>query len=308
MTEDDRVRIEESIRAAAKAAARGVPLSEAFLAKIIAETDLPGLSIADRVARAAAMAENYATSPKALNELSATPQEMAAQAKAAALPGARIGDAVLSKSSNAGRPYQRLTETEARSVQALTSATFPASVFAQAGLDFGTFSYLRAYDRTFTAQNILNAANDAAVLGFSPKDRAAMLDHTIIDRHDPKARTTNKALQNYQKGLEGDEELSALHDRRKRAATVEDRKTIDAEIAAHRARHETNSGLRDRLDDKQVPAKANAAIRRRKTAIEKRLEQNYDSRADAKAARTEPKLKSSKPDENLFKKLTTSPK
>lgn len=306
MAQDDIARIEESIRAAAKAAARGVPLGEAVLARIVAETIQPGLSIADRLSRAGAMAENYATAPKALNELSATPHEIAVQTIAAALPGARAARSIESKSSSAGkRSYQQLGETDPRSLQVTTANNFAGSPFAAAGLDFGTFSYLRGQDRTLTAQNILNAANDAAALGFGARDRAAMLDHAIIDRHDPKARVTNKTLQDYQKGIEGDEELAGLFDRRKHAKTAEDRKAIDDEIAARRARFESGSGLSERLGDKQVPAKANAAIRRRKTAIERRAEQNYGNRIDAQAS---PKLKSSEAGTDLFRKLTISPK
>ncbi|WP_375415454.1 hypothetical protein [uncultured Bradyrhizobium sp.] len=313
MAHDDPARIEASIRSAALAAARGVPIGEAFLSKIVAETSQPGLSLAERVTRATVMAEQYAASPKPLNVHSATPQDIATQAKTAAVFGSRLAGGSPPNISEARREsakanYQTLGNSDPRSMQTISVTSFASSPFVVAGLDFATFSYLRGYDRTFTAQNILNAANDTAALGFSPKDRAAMLDHAIIDRHDPKARATNKALQDYQKGLEGDEELAALHDRRKRAATAEDRKAIDAEITSRRNKFESDSGLRDRLDDKQVSAKANAAIRRRKSAIEKRLEQNYDSRADVKVEQAKPKLKSSKPDENLFKKLTASPK
>jgi hypothetical protein len=75
-TEEDRVQAENAVRAAAKSAARGAELGEAFLSKVVAETSDSSLSIADRVLRAATMAEQYVTSPKAINTISATPQEM----------------------------------------------------------------------------------------------------------------------------------------------------------------------------------------------------------------------------------------
>jgi hypothetical protein len=129
----------------------------------------------------------------------------------------RIAGSASQRGDNSGRSsgkggYQALGNSDPRGLQAVTAASFASSSFAAAGLDFGMMSYLRSQDRTFTAQNVLNAANDIRTLGFSPRDRAALFDHTTIDRYDPKARTTNKALQDYQGRVEEDDELSELHD------------------------------------------------------------------------------------------------
>jgi hypothetical protein len=312
-TEQDKVQAENAVRAAAVAAARGAPLSKAILSKIVAETSDPSLSMADRVQRATTMAEQYVTSPKAINTISATPQEIAAQTAAMNFASSRIAGSALQRGDNSGRTsgkggYQALGNSDPRGLQAVTSASFAGSSFAAAGLDFGTVAYLRSQDRTFTAQNVLNAANDTRALGFSPKDRAAMFDHTTIDRYDPKARTTNKALQDYQGRVEGDDELSELHDKAKHARTPEERKALNKQIAEKRMRHAKETGLSERIADPENPAKAVTATKRRKTAIEKKAEQGYEARADVKASAPPPEQKATQNGSALFKKLTVSPK
>ena len=311
-TDEDKTRVENAVRAAALAAARGAPLSEALLSKIVAETSDPLLSAADRVLRASSMAEQYVTSSKALNIISATPQEIAAQTAAIGFSGSRISGMPSQLADGSGRAsskggYQALGNSDPRGLQNITSATFAGSSFAGAGLDFGMVSYLRSQDRTFTAQNVLDAANDTKALGFGLKDRAAMFDHTTINRYDKKARITNTALQGYQERIEGDDELCDLHDKARHARTPEERKAINAEIADKRTKLAKASGLADRIEDRDNHPKAKAATKRRKTAIEKRAEQNYERRAEAKSALTPPKLVASKAGADLLKKLKASP-
>jgi hypothetical protein len=306
--EKDKVYAENAVRTAAKSAARGAPLSEAFLSKIVAETSDTSLSIADRVLRAATMAEQYVTSPKAINTISATPQEIAAQAAAMSFASSRVAGSAAQLADNSGRGsskggYQTLGNSDPRWLQAVTSASFAGSSFAAVGLDFGMVSYLRSQDRTFTPQNVLNAANDSKALGFSSKDRAAMFDHTTIDRYDPKARTTNKALQDYQERIEGDDELCDLHKKAKHAKTPEERKALNKEIAEKRARHAKETGLNERITDPKNPTKSVAATKRRKTAVEKKAELNYERRAEARTSSTPPKLVASQASADLLKKL-----
>jgi hypothetical protein len=312
-TEEGKMQVENAVRAAAVAAARGAPLSKAILSKIVAETSDPSLSMADRVQRAATMAEQYVTSAKAINTISATPQEIAAQTAAMNFASSRIAGSASQRGDGAGRTsgrggYQALSNSDPRGLQAVTSASFADSPFAAAGLDFGMVSYLRSQDRTFTPQNVLNAANDTAALGFSPKDRAAMFDHTTIDRYDPKARVTNKALQDYQGRVEGDDELSDLHDKAKHARTPEERKALNKQIAEKRMRHAKETGLSERIADPENPAKSVAATKRRKTAIEKKAEQNYVPNTSAKPkAHANEAATATKSRTDLFKQLT-SPK
>jgi hypothetical protein len=312
-TEQDKVQAENAVRAAAKSAARGAPLSEAFLSKIVAETSDSSLSIADRVQRAASMAEQYVTSPKAINEISATPQEIAAQTAAMNFASSRFAGPPSQLPGNSERGsgktgYQALGNSDPRGLQSVTANTFAGSSFAAAGLDFGMVSYLRSQDRSFTAQNVLNAANDAKALGFGPKDRAAMFDHTTIERYDPKARTTNKALQDYQERVEGDDELCDLHDKAKHAKTPEERKAVQEQIAEKRARHAKETGLNERIADPENPAKSVAATKRRKTAIEKKAEENYAPNTAAKPkAQANEAATATKSRSDLFKQLT-SPK
>ncbi len=310
-TQQDKVHAENAVRAAAVAAARGAPLSEAFLSKIVAETSDSSLSIADRVQRAASMAEQYVTSPKALNEISATPQEIAAQAAAMNFASSRFAGPPSQLSGNSERGsakagYQALGNSDPRGLQSVTSSNFASTSFGAAGLDFGMVSYLRSQDRSFTAQNVLNAANDAKALGFGPKDRAAMFDHTTIDRYDPKARATNKALQDYQERVEGDDELCDLHDKAKHAKTPEERKAFNAEIAEKRAQHAKETGLSERITDPENPAKSVAATKRRKTAIEKKAEEKYEHRAQHDGAAKPTDQKVTKGSSDMFKKLTAS--
>jgi hypothetical protein len=306
----DKALIENAVRTAALAAAKGVPMSEAYLASIVAATSDPSLSVADRIQRATSMAEQYVTAPKPLNVSSATPQELAAQAQAAMqFAGSSRLPIGHSRSADAGKSgYAGLSATDPRALQGITVDKFKGSQIEGAGLDFGTLSYLRGQDRTFTSQNILNAANDAKALGFSPKDRAAMFDHTTIDRYDSKARVTNRALQDYQEQIEGDDTLADLHDKAKAAKTPEERKAIQTEAAKRRSELAKESGLTERLEDKSNHPKAKAATQRRKTAIEKKAEKKYEHRATAEGRAAPVAHTASKSNVDLFKKLTQSPK
>lgn len=309
-TQEDKVRAESAVRAAALAAAKGAPLSEAFLSKIVAETSDPSLTVADRVLRASTLAEQYVTSPKAINTLSATPQEIAAQVAAMNFASSRIAGSA-SQLGDGGRAsgkggYQSLGNSDPRGLQNVTSASFAGSSFAAAGLDFGTLLYVRSQDRTFTAQNVLNAANDTKALGFNPNDRGAMLDHTIIDRYDPKARTTNRAMQEYQSRIEGDDDLCNLYDKARRATTTQQRKEINGQIVQKRMQHAKDTGLTERIADPHNPAKSVAATKRRKTSIEKKAEGNYDVRLKHNQSASAERSKPTKADADLFKKLTSS--
>ena len=307
----DKAHAESAVRTAALAAAKGVPLSEAYLSSIVAATSDPSLSVADRIQRATSMAEQYVTAPKPLNQSSASPQEVAAQAQARMQFGgssrlavhARGGDGASGKCGYAG-----LASSDPRALQSITFDKFKGSAFEDAGLDFGTLSYLRAQDRTFTSQNVLNAANDAKALGFSVRDKAAMLDHTSIDRYDTKPRVTNKALQDYQEKIENDDTLVDFHDKAKAAKTPEEAKAIKAEAEKRRAEIANESGLSDRIADKDNHPRATAATQRRKTAIGKKAEAKYDARADIRASSTPPTLKANAAGADLYKKFTASPK
>ncbi len=308
-TQEDKVQAENAVRAAAKAAARGAPLSEAFLSKIVAETSDSSLSIADRVQRAATHGgaiRRFAESAQyyfcdAAGDRRANCRDEFRFVALRRVCIATVGQCRARHQARAA--IRRLAIRTRAGSNPLPATNFAGSSFAGAGLDFGMVSYLRSQDRSFTAQNVLNAANDAKALGFGPKDRAAMFDHTTIDRYDPKARTTNKALQDYQGRVEGDDELCDLHDKAKHAKTPEERKALQEQIAEKRARHAKETGLSERIADPENPAKSVSATKRRKTAIEKKAEQNYEHRAEAKNSATPPKLVTSQAGADLFKKL-----
>lgn len=259
---------------------------------------------ADIFARVAEMTQR-ALEVGPVNYLSAPKAQVEARAKQNGtegrfINGQWVGTNKLAAGDSSRSSYQSLAVNDARSLQGVTAQNFGSSPFAAAGVDYGTFAFLRAQG-AFTAQNILFAANDTKALGFKTTDRAAMLDHATIDRFDPKARQTNTALQDYQKRIEGDVDLSALHQEKRSAKTPEARKAIDGKIAERRSRHADESGLNGRIADPQGHPKAVKATTRRKTAVEKKAEALYGPKQSATptgaAAKTKPKA-------DLFKQLT----
>jgi len=262
---------------------------------------------ADIFARVAEMTQK-ALDVGPVNYLSASKAQVEARARQTGNEGRFIDGQWVSTSKlaagDSGRTsYQSLAAADARSLHSVTAQNFGSSPFAAAGVDYGTFAFLRAQG-AFTAQNILTAANDTRALGFKTTDRAAMLDHATIDRFDPKARQTNAALQDYQKRIEGDAELSELHHERRSAKTPEARKAIDAKITERRARHADESGVKGRITDPQGHPKAITATKRRKTAIEKKAEHVYDALPKSTATAQEIKPGRSKAGADLFKQLT----
>ena len=130
-----------------------------------------------------------------------------------------------------------------------------------------------------------------------------------FDRYDPKARTTNKALQDYQKRVEGDDALCELHGRAKHAKTQEERSALKEQIAERRARHAKETGLSERITDPKNPAKSVAATKRRKTAVERKAEEHYDRRPAATSSAAPTTQGSTKANADMFKKLNpNSPK
>lgn len=138
-----------------------------------------------------------------------------------------------------------------------------------AGMNYGTFDYLR--DQGFNRTNIVNAARDARALGFSPNDKAAVRDHAIIDKLDPKARETNSTLKTYQDRLKEDEKLLGLIEQRNAATDPDARKALDKQILDLAAGHAKESGLQGRIEDPANLPEVRDAIERRKKAIDARI-------------------------------------
>jgi len=117
-------------------------------------------------------------------------------------------------------------------------------------------------------------------------------------------------LEEYQERIEGDERTSGLHDKARHAKTPEDRKAIQAEAETNAAPPSPRKGgLTERIEDKDNHPKAKAAIKRRKTAIEDRVERNVQLRATHNGATEVATSKPTKAGANLFKKaMQLSPK
>jgi hypothetical protein len=159
-TQDDKARVENSVRAAAIAAARGVHLSESVLDNIVAETNGPGLSIADRISRASSMAEQYVAAPKPVNYLSATPAELAALGKQEGVKGRFLIDGVTGYVDRDGRNVDSKERRSSAEYDKLASGT----------VDRATLSAL--LNEGFTKQQINDAAFTAQALGW--KDRQSV--------------------------------------------------------------------------------------------------------------------------------------
>jgi hypothetical protein len=183
-TQDEQVRHESAVRAAAIAAARGVPLSEDVLLNILAKTSDPGLSIADRISRATSMAEQYVAAPKPVNLLSATPAQLAALGQQDGIEGRFINGVWVpgaSATSRGGNQFADLKETGARSGVAPSIIADYAKQYAGMGITpdaINTFAAVRlgAGDfrelegRGLNAREIVAAARDTKSMGMTGKD------------------------------------------------------------------------------------------------------------------------------------------
>jgi hypothetical protein len=154
----------------------------------------------------------------------------------------------------------------------ITPSNFKRSHYHRCGLDYATFDALRR--EGFSGQNIINAASDARALGFSPRDREAMRDHALIDKHSIDPRGMNQAMQDYQRRAREDAELNALLRRRMAANLTEDEKrALDEQIRTRREEHMRATGLQGRIENPQEDARAREAGQRRKDAIDTQQEE-----------------------------------
>ena len=186
-TKDDKVRVENSVRAAAVAAARGVPLSENFLDYIVAQTNGPGLSIADRIARAGSMAEQYVAAPKPVNYLSATPAQLAAQMKQEGIKGRILVDGVTGYADRDGR--------SADAKERRSSAEYDK--LASGAVDRATMTALLGDG--YTKQQINDAAATAQRLGWQDRQSVKNLTYagkefsTLAEQYEQARKDGDKA-------------------------------------------------------------------------------------------------------------------
>jgi hypothetical protein len=226
------------------------------------------------------------TSIRPRNDLSATPAEIEAArlAGGASVTAARLGLAQRGASGKSGassdgdsrsseRGYGSISYASAGTLQGITSANFTNSAFAQAGLSYETFRFLRGADPGLTTQNLLQAANDARLLGFTPKDRDMMKSLSIIDRYDNKPRETVDALRRHGHIEDKDkDELKELLRRRQAAKTAEARKESDEAIKDFWSARREKSGVKARISDPQSHPKARTETERAAKKIEKKVE------------------------------------
>jgi len=188
---DDKAKIEAAIRAAASAAARGVPLGEAVYQYILAKSNEPGLSVADRISRAVSLAENYAASEKPLNQISATPNEIKAQ-EASEKFAARRGAFPLGRGGN---QFTDLKEAGVRSgVSSYVIADYtkqysgmgfaPDTISTFAAVMLSSKDFRDLEGRGLKTYEIIAAARDTKAMGLTGKDdveHAAHADAGVKD-------------------------------------------------------------------------------------------------------------------------------
>ncbi len=104
------------------------------------------------------------------------------------------------------------TYDPSRGIATLTAQNFGSSPFAAAGLDLPTTRYLAA--QGFSSAQIIHAGQDAAALGFSPRDREHVRAFAVLDRVDPSGRPErNAAYAKYSEWLkQNKDQIKALQD------------------------------------------------------------------------------------------------
>jgi hypothetical protein len=167
--------------------------------------------------------------------------------------------------------YQEISYTTSQSIQSITPSGYARTPFAEAGVNYGTFNYLRHYDRNFTGQNILNAAQDVKKLGLDTNNKRAMRAQTTIDHYDNNKEATNKAIRDYAHRTRGDEELNGWI-RALTHATGKEREALLAKIKARRAEHRGTSGVDARVADPKNHPKAKHAIPVQVDEVDKKQE------------------------------------
>lgn len=239
-----------------------------------------------RVASAGALTARVETELKAsgakggqpFNLLSATPDQIKAAALAGHgplsgtgwVPGPRghagSGGNVSSEgaSSSNARGYGSISYASAGSLQAISSASFGTTPFAQAGMSYQTFSYLRNVDRSFTAQDVVRATGQNRALGFDVNDRRAQRDQATIEHYDPEARKTNDHMLALRAGLKASPEFKAAAEEYRQAKTDAQRRAVREKAVAEGNRLAKESGVHADAHDPHKPKKARDAISRQK--------------------------------------------
>lgn len=194
-----------------------------------------------------------------------------ASGMAMAMRGSERGGSGREGGSDGRSNYQTIAYNNSQSLQGVTVSNYAGTPFAAAGVNYGTFSYLRGYDRNFTGQDILNAARDVRSLGFDPKNHRAMRNQATIRHYDDKPEETTHALRTFSHLTEEEKkELEKLN------KAVSDAKTADERAAAMKARNEfhekraEHSGVNGRIRETKHP-KAKGAIKDQKEMLKDRL-------------------------------------
>jgi hypothetical protein len=175
-------------------------------------------------------------------------------------------------SSRVGSPdrqdYQALAYGSAASLQGITAQTFGRTSFASAGLDYGTFNHLRSYDRNFTGQDILSAANDVKRLGFDPKNKRSMRNMASIRHYDHDAEGSVQALEDF--GNLSDEEkqeLKRLKGEQTKAKSPQEIEAAKKALDAFWEQRADETGLNARIADPGRHPRAREGLKDQKDAV-----------------------------------------
>jgi hypothetical protein len=156
--------------------------------------------------------------------------------------------------------YQSISYGTSQSLQGITAHNFEATPFAtNLKMDFGTFNYVRSYDRNFNGGDIRDAVKQTGTLGFTPHDKEAIAHQALIEHYDPKKEETHQLEQAYISGLRGSPEFRQAAQELANAKP-EQRAAAEARFKAVVKRLQDESGIDAAAHDPARPAPAQKGI------------------------------------------------
>lgn len=167
-------------------------------------------------------------------------------------PGASPIDALMRYGGRAGTASGSGSRSSAdytgTAIQTYTAISYQGSSFDRMGMTFQTFSALRG--EGFTGTNIMRAAEDSKINGFSPSNTKIARSFAVLDRDDaPRREARNRQLQTFRDRLEQDEEIKRLKAERDKATTTpEQRQAYDEQIFRRGQDISRETGTRQFLD------------------------------------------------------------
>lgn len=171
--------------------------------------------------------------------------------------------------------YQDIAYNSPQSLQNISNINYRSTPFAQTGMNFSTFDYLRSYDRSFTGQNILHAAQDARTNGFDPNNKPVAKAFAILDKDDGARRAErNHLLDNFRQRLDSDEEFQNLKAARDKAEKPEERAKIEQKLMERGRQISKDVGYHGHIETAPTKRAKDAGKLIERETIKQRMERN----------------------------------